>query len=72
MKVTAIIPDDLVNSVRSLSNGSNTTEALIHALNEWVSIKTLEKLSNSIKKNPLKFKSKDVGKKLRSLNRKVT
>ncbi len=36
MKVTALIPDELVNEVKYLTQGKNITESLTIALNEWV------------------------------------
>ena len=70
MKVTALIPDNLINSVRALSGGKNTTEALITALRDWVAIKELSSLRSDLIKKPLKFSRGDVASKLRLLNRK--
>lgn len=36
MKVTALIPDELVQEVRELTQGKNITESLTIALNQWV------------------------------------
>jgi len=46
MKVTALIPDDLVNEVKDLTHGKNITESLIFALSEWIRIQKLKKLKN--------------------------
>lgn len=35
MKVTALIPDELIEKVKAKSGGKNITESLIIALNEW-------------------------------------
>ncbi len=39
MKVTALIPDDIIKEVKDLSGGKNITESLIIALNECISLK---------------------------------
>ncbi|MCF6289109.1 MAG: hypothetical protein L3J53_07750 [Proteobacteria bacterium] len=36
MKVTALIPDELVEEVKLFTQGKNITESLTIALNEWV------------------------------------
>ena len=43
MKVTAIIADDLVNSVKAYTQSSTVTEAITIALKDWVDIYNLEK-----------------------------
>ena len=70
MKVTALIPDELIDSVRGIAGSKNTTEALITALREWVSIKEMGKLRARIVKKPLKFSSQEVATEIRKLNRK--
>lgn len=72
MKVTAIVPDDLIQEVTRLTKGANTTDALIKALREWVSIKELSAITQSIRKHPLKFSSDDVAARLRKVNRKIS
>lgn len=56
MKVTALIPDELVKEVQSLSNAKNITEAMIVALNSYVSLEKLKAMGETIGKKPLKFK----------------
>ena len=55
MKVTALIPDDLVSDVKQLTQGKNITESLIKALSEWVSIQKIKTLNTKVAKNPLIF-----------------
>ena len=43
MKVTALIPDELVQEVRELTQGKNITESLTIALNQWVDNQKLKK-----------------------------
>lgn len=56
MKVTAIIPDELVDKVRTISGGKNITESLIIALNEYVKKDKMEKLYDTIQEEPLMFR----------------
>lgn len=70
MKVTAIIPDELVTEVKTLARGKNITESLILALDEWRKLKRLQGLNELIGKKPLKFKSGFSAFSVRALNRK--
>ena len=67
MKVTALIPDELVKEVQSLSNAKNITEAMIVALNSYVSLERLKAMGEAICKKPLKFKY--TAQEIRDLNR---
>ncbi len=69
MKVTALIPDDLVNEVKEAASGKNLTESLIIALREWLNIQKLRGLRQKVKKNPLKFSSNFSAGSIRNLNR---
>jgi len=69
MKVTALLPDDLIARVKKLSKGANTTDALIKALREWISIKELTGVTSELKKKPLQFASPDMAERIRGLNR---
>ena len=69
MKVTALIPDDLVTEVREFSSGKNITESLIIALKEWLSIQKLKWLHEKVKKSPLTFKKNFTAINIRKLNR---
>ena len=68
MKVTAIIPDNIVSEVKQYSKGKNITESLIIALSEWISLKKIKELNNKIQNNPLEFKDYD-NEKIRNINR---
>jgi hypothetical protein len=57
MKVTAILPDDLVSQVRHHSGGKNLTEALQIALREWVALRRIKLLNRGVAKRPLQFRS---------------
>ena len=68
MKVTAIIPDDIINDVRSFTGGKNITDSLIKALNDWLYAKRIEKLNQELSKNPVKFDEGFTAKGIRDLN----
>jgi len=67
MKVTAIIPDELVKETQTFSNAKNITEALIIALNSYVSLEKLKAMGEAISQNPLQFKH--TAQEIRDLNR---
>lgn len=67
MKVTAIIPDELVRETQSFSKAKNITEALIIALNSYVSLEKLRAMGEAIGQNPLKFKY--TAQEIRDINR---
>ncbi len=67
MKVTAIIPDDLVKETQTISHARNITEAMIIALNTYISIEKLKAMGEKVNKNPLKFKY--TAQEIRDLNR---
>ncbi len=70
MKITALIPDELVEDVRQLSNGKNITEAMIIALSEWTATKKLQALNRKIGQSPLRFKEGFTAAEVRQANRK--
>jgi hypothetical protein len=55
MKVTAIIPDEIVADVQEYTEGKNVTDSIIKALSDWLYIKRIQKLNSEIKKTPLQF-----------------
>jgi bifunctional ADP-heptose synthase (sugar kinase/adenylyltransferase) len=67
MKVTAIIPDELIEEAKRLSNAKNITETMIIALNSYVAIEKLKAMGREINKNPMKFKFS--AEEIRELNR---
>ena len=67
MKVTAILPDDLIKNLKQLSHGKNITDSLKIALNDWVKIQTLKKLNREISSTPLEFEY--TADEIRSINR---
>jgi hypothetical protein len=67
MKVTAIIPDELVRETQILSNARNTTEAMIIALKNYIAIQRVKAMGEAINKNPLKFEH--TAREIRDINR---
>ena len=55
MKVTAIIPDDIINDVQDFTQGKNITDSLVKALKDWLYTKRLEKLNKELSNKPVKF-----------------
>ncbi len=54
MKVTALIPDKLIQEVKEYTKGKNITESLIRALSEWIKMQKIKELNTTISNNPLK------------------
>jgi hypothetical protein len=69
MKVTALINDELVNSVVKLSHSKNITEGLVVALEDYVYRKKLEQIIDEVNNEPLQFKEDYTAVKVRELNR---
>lgn len=67
MKVTAILPDELIEDIQVYSGGKNITESLKKALSEWVKIAKIKKLNEKLEKKPLKFEHSAA--RIRSINR---
>jgi len=55
MKVTALIPDDLVRDIKKMTKADTITEAFIIALEEWRKLKRVKALNKAVRKKPLKF-----------------
>ena len=72
MKVTALIPDEIVDEVKNYSGGKNITDSITIALTEWLKIQKLKKLNSKIGQNPLNFDDKFNAEKIRNLSRKIS
>ncbi len=48
MKVTALIPDNLIQEVKEYTKGKNITESLIKAFSEWIKLQIIEELNATI------------------------
>ena len=71
MKITAIIPDEIIADVQRYSGGKNITDSLIKALNDWLYTKRIEDLKENLANEPLEFKDGYSAKSVRDLNNKA-
>jgi len=55
MKVTAIIPEELLEEVQKYSGGKNITDSIIRALKDWLYMKRIKSLNEDLSRNPLCF-----------------
>ncbi len=69
MKVTALIPNDIIQEVKTRAKGKNLTESLIIVLSEWLALKNLETLNAKVAAKPLEFVKGFSAQKVRQLNR---
>ena len=67
MKVTAIIPDELVRETQNLSNARNITEAMIIALKNYIALQKVKAMGEAINNSPMIFKH--TAQKIRETNR---
>lgn len=70
MKVTALIPDKLIQEVSEEAKGRTLTESLMIALQEWIALRKIGSLNQQIKAKPLEFQKGFTAEKVRVLNRK--
>jgi len=71
MKVTAIIPDEIIKDVQKYTEGKNITDSLIKALNDWLYAKRVENLNEKLAHNPFQFKKGYSAEGIRNLNKRV-
>jgi hypothetical protein len=69
MKVTALLPDDLIVDVRKLSGGKNITDSILIALRDYVAHQKMRMATRKVKEKPLRFRDGFTAKKIRRLNR---
>jgi hypothetical protein len=70
MKVTALIPDQLVREVQGLAKGKNLTDSLVKALTEWSAQQRIHQLNARVAARPLKLAPGFSSARVRALNRK--
>ncbi|MFO7934073.1 MAG: hypothetical protein R6U78_08325 [Bacteroidales bacterium] len=68
MKVTAIIPDDMINDIRKYTGGKNITDSLIKALEDWLYARRLQELEEELSHQPVEFKEGFTAEQIRKLN----
>ncbi len=71
MKVTAIVPDELVKEVQQLAKGKNLTESIVKALTEWAALRRIRELTRRVEKHPLRFQPGFSAASVRELNRRA-
>jgi VCBS repeat-containing protein len=69
MKVTALLPDDIIQEVKKLSGGKNITESILIALKDYIAQQRIRKSIQKVKDKPLQFRDGFSAEKVRSLNR---
>lgn len=67
MKVTALISDELIQQVMTISGGKNITESITIALKEYTSQKKIDNLIDQVVNEPLEMYSSSTS--IRTLNR---
>ena len=71
MKVTALLPDEMINEVRKFSGGKNITESLQIALNDYLQRQKLRKAMKKLKQSPLEFSKGFSADTIRKINREL-
>jgi hypothetical protein len=71
MKITALIPDDIIADVQEYTEGKNITDSITKALSDWLYMKRIEKLNKEIKKEPLQFADGFNAETVRELNKRI-
>ncbi|HEX6890071.1 MAG TPA: DUF2191 domain-containing protein [Chryseolinea sp.] len=69
MKVTALLPDDIVQEVKKLTGGKNITDSILIALREYIAQQRIKKAIRKLKDKPLQFRDGYSAEKVRTLNR---
>ncbi len=71
MKVTALLPEEMINEVRKFSGGKNITESLQIALSDYVQRQKLKKAIKKLKQSPLEFSKDFTAENIRRINREL-
>ena len=71
MKVTAIIPDELVKDIKRITKGTNINESIIIALQSFTAKQKLLGVMEKVRKEPLVFQEGFTAAKVRKINRKM-
>jgi len=69
MKITALIPDKLIEDVQKVSGGKNITESLIIALQHYVSSKRMYDVLEELDREPMVFREDFTAYGIRKINR---
>lgn len=71
MKVTALLPEDLIREVKRASGGRNITESIRIALEDYISRQRLKKSMQRVKEKPLRFMEDFTAEGIRVKNREL-
>jgi hypothetical protein len=71
MKVTALLPEEMINEVRKFSGGKNITESLQIALTDYLQRQKLKKAMKRLKQSPLEFSKDFNAENVRKINREL-
>jgi len=69
MKVTALLPDQLIEEVKAHAKGKTLTESLTLALEEWLRLKKISHLNEQVQQHPLEFSKGFSATRARALDR---
>jgi hypothetical protein len=68
MKITAIIPDEIIADVQKYTGGKNITDSLIKALSDWLYTRRIKDLDQMLVEEPLEFKDAYSASRVRNLS----
>ena len=71
MKVTVLLPDQLIEEVKAHAKGQTLTESLTLALEEWLRLKKISHLNEQVRQHPLEFSKRFSALRTRTLNRRL-
>ena len=71
MKVTALIPEDIISETKKYAGGKNITESLMIALQDYISRQRIKRSINKVKAKPLEFKAGFTASRIRKMNREI-
>lgn len=69
MKITALIPEDLIAEVKKATGGKNITESLIIALKGYLAQRKVDYLIDQVQKETLQFNEDYTAYGIRKINR---
>jgi len=71
MKVTALLPDQLISEIKTYAKGKTLTESLTIALEEWLQLKKIVMLNKQVQNKPLEFQKDFNATTVRNLSRRT-
>lgn len=71
MKVTALLPDQLISEIKTYAKGKTLTESLTIALEEWLQHKKIVMLNKQVQNKPLEFQKDFNATTVRNLSRRT-